>query len=114
MLASAHRLKNGRDIARVMMRGQYSGSGEVVVRVLRSRQPTSRAVIVVSKKIAKRAVIRNRIRRRLAALLATHFATVAPGYDIVVTVRSDTTSLTPAALERQLTAALSRAGLTKL
>jgi ribonuclease P protein component len=46
-------------------------------------------VVVVTKKISKHAVVRNRIRRRLSALLAEHWATVATGYDIVVTVQSD-------------------------
>ena len=87
MLASAYRLKKGGDISRVMMRGRYAASGSVAVRSLRNHQPTSRGVVVVSKKVSKKATVRNHIRRRLAAMLAERWATVTPGYDIVVTVR---------------------------
>ena len=113
MLASANRLKTGRDIARVMTRGRYVSEGLVVVRHAPSRQAGSRAVVVVSKKVAKRAVVRNRIRRRVAAVLATKFATVAEGYDIVITVRSDISDLTAAELEGQLVGALRKATLMK-
>lgn len=112
MLASAHRLKKGGEIARVMTRGRYAASGPVALKTLRSRQAVSRAVVVVSKKISKKAVVRNRIRRRLAAILAERWATVTPGYDIVITVRADIAEAPAAKLADHLDTALRRLGLT--
>jgi len=111
MLASADRLKKGGEISRVMMRGRYAASGPVAVRSLRTHLPTSRGVVVISKKVSKKAVVRNRIRRRLAALLAERWATVTPGYDIVITVRADIAEETAAKLATHLDAALKQLGL---
>jgi ribonuclease P protein component len=111
MLASAHRLKTGGEISRVMMRGRYGATGQVAVRSLRTHLPHSRAVVVVSKKVSKKATVRNRIRRRLAALLAERWATVTPGYDIVITVRADVAEEAAAKLATHLDAALNQLGL---
>jgi ribonuclease P protein component len=111
MLASAERLKKGGAIARVMTRGRYGADGPVVVRALRSHVPTSRGVVVVSKKVSKKATVRNRIRRRLAAILAERWATVTPGYDIVITVRADIVEVPAAKLTTHLDTALRQLGL---
>lgn len=114
MLVRAHRLRSASDIARVYKRGAYGGSGGVLsVKGVRSGRPDSRAVIVVAKKVSKRAVVRNRIRRRLSEILRTSWATVIPGYDIVISVHADTSELAPAALQEHLSKALNRAGITQ-
>ena len=69
----------------------------------------SRAVVVVSKKIDKRAVIRNRIRRRLTGRLAEIWTTVPSGYDIVVSVHADLSDLPAQEIASTLNAALARA-----
>lgn len=111
MLASAHRLKKGGEISRVMSRGRYGTSGSVAVRSLRNHLPISRAVVVVSKKVSKKATVRNRIRRRLAALVAERWATVPTGYDIVITVRADIAEAAAAKLAKDLDTALRQLGL---
>jgi ribonuclease P protein component len=49
-----------------------------------------RVAIVVSKKVSKSAVVRNRIRRRLYEILRQHESVVPPNCDLVFTVFSDT------------------------
>jgi len=56
---------------------------------------TYRAAVVVSKKVSKSAVVRNRIRRRLYELIRTS-ALAAEPYDIVLTVFSDQLADMPA------------------
>lgn len=110
MLAAPHRLRKPRDITRVYKRGVYGAAeGQLSLKAAPSGQPVSRAVIVVSKKVDKRAVIRNKIRRRLAAALAELWATVPDGYDIVVSVHSDLSGLPAARLRELLQLALKRA-----
>lgn len=114
MLARANRLRSAADIARVYKRGTYGGSGGTLsVKAVPSGRPATRAVVVVGKKVSKRAVVRNRIRRRLANTILSHWETVAPGYDIVLSVHADISELTSAALQEHLTRALTRAGVTK-
>lgn len=113
MLARPNRLRSAADIARVYKRGAYGGSGGALsVKAVRSGRPASRVVVVVGKKVSKRAVIRNRIRRRIIELFRLRWATVIPGYDIVLSVHSDISELTAASLSGHLTKALDRAGVT--
>jgi len=112
VLARAHRLSSAADIARAYKRGTYGGSGGILsVKAVRSGRSQSRAVVVVAKKISKRAVVRNHIRRRLVEALREHWATVSPGYDIVISVHSDLTELSAASLAGHLQQALARAGV---
>jgi ribonuclease P protein component len=114
VLAKANRLRAAADIARVYKRGVYGGSGGALsVKAAPSGRPVNRAVVVVGKKVSKRAVIRNRIRRRLISILSGRWETVASGYDIVVSVHTDISELPAAALEEHLTRALARTGIAK-
>ncbi len=112
MLAKPYRLRSSADIARVYKRGQYGASqGVISVKAAASGRNYCRAVIVVSKKVDKRAVVRNRIRRRLASELERRWATLTPGYDIVVSVHSDISMLPAPELKEHLTRALTKVGL---
>ncbi len=72
-----------------------------------------RAAVVVSKKVSKSAVTRNRIRRRLYELLRLHAAEITQPYDIVITVFDGRVATMPAAeLSRMLGAQLAQAGIT--
>jgi len=113
MLARAFRLRAAAEIARVYKRGAYGSGGPLSVKAAPSGRPVSRAVVVVGKKVSKRAVVRNRIRRRLVGILEEHWQTLGTGYDIVVSVHADISELPAPALKEQLIRALTRAGVTK-
>jgi ribonuclease P protein component len=112
VLAAPNRLRKAYDITRVYRRGSYGGSGTLSVKALATGAPVSRATIVVAKKISKRAVVRNLIRRRLAGILRDEWQTVRPGYDIVVTVHQDISALEAKALKDALTQALRKTHVT--
>jgi ribonuclease P protein component len=110
MLPAPNRLRKNHEILRVYKRGVYGGAdGLLSVKALTTRAPKTRIVVVVSKKVDKRAVVRNRIRRRLGAVLSTIWETVPGGYDIVVSVHSDVSKLVTPELTRLVTLALTRA-----
>jgi ribonuclease P protein component len=108
MLAAQYRLRSGRDIRRVYARGRFGPAKGLTAKALPNRLNFSRAVVVVGRKVSNHAVIRNRIRRRLAAILAAAWQTVPAGYDIVVTVSQDLSSWTAAELKQSLESALKR------
>lgn len=110
MLSRENRLRKARDIDRVYKLGRYGGGGNLSVKSRPNGYAQSRAVVVVGKKIDKRAVVRNRIRRRLAALLSQKWGTVAPGYDIVVSVHRDISEVESSQLTKQLQHGLERSG----
>jgi len=112
MLAAANRLRRAADINRVYKRGVYgSAEGQLSLKATANHLPASRAVVVVGKKVDKRAVVRNRIRRRLVALLRDQWGTLPAGYDIVISVHANLSEQPPARLQTLLTTALQRARL---
>jgi ribonuclease P protein component len=112
MLAREYRLRKAHDIARVYKKGTYGGAGGVLsVKALASGRAHTRAVVVVGKKVSKRAVVRNRIRRRLVGELQRRWATLGSGYDIVVSVHTDVSEQPTVALNQHITQALTRAGV---
>jgi ribonuclease P protein component len=111
MLAKPLRLRKAADITHAYKRGTYGGSAGVLsVKAAVSGRSTPRVVVVVSKKVDKRAVVRNRLRRRISGDLESHWQTVRPGYDIVVSVHSDVSTLPAEKLHEHLFQALERAG----
>ncbi len=107
-----------RDFARVERQGIRAGGTLVAVTV---RPGPGRVGFVVSKKVDNRAVVRNRVKRRLRAILRHEkplYARRADGaVDVVVAARPETKDASFAALRDDvrvaLQAALSRLGEAK-
>jgi ribonuclease P protein component len=111
VLARTYRLRRSKDIAKVYQRGRYSGGRAFVIKVLETHGPVTRAAIVVSKKVAKSAVVRNTIRRRISGQLEPLWQTVKPGQDIVISVRLDCSADSADQLKAELKQQLDRLGL---
>lgn len=78
--------------------------------LLNDRRKTYRVAVVVSKKVHKSAVVRNRIRRRLYEIIRLLVPEQTPPYDIVLIVYSESVADVPATeLSAQLTDQLKRA-----
>jgi len=112
MLAPSNRLRKASDISRVYKRGSYGGSSGVLSsKALSSGRQQTRLVVVVGKKVSKKAVIRNRIRRQIVGDVHRRWATLKPGYDIVVSVHQDVSELSADMLAQNITRALTQAGV---
>ena len=88
MLAKENRLKKKNDFARVMASGGMAGGPWLVLRFVKNQLEVSRAGFVCSKKTAKRAVDRNRIKRQLRESMRRVWLEMATGYDLVLIVRT--------------------------
>lgn len=115
MLPAGHRLRRREDFARAA-RGPRSGSRLLVVHV-RASQPTvpqSRVGFVVSKAVGN-AVTRNRVKRRLRAIVAGLLPLLPPAHDVVVRANPPAADAGYAELEtetrRLVQAACDRAGV---
>ena len=78
--------------------------------LLNNRRSSYRIAVVVSKKVHKSAVVRNRIRRRLYEIIRQESGRITKPYDIVVSVYQDKAATIPSpelaeALIQQLTQA---------
>lgn len=87
MISVTHRFHGYNSLRSVYQRGQ-SVRGSLVGLKFARRSPNRpyRAAIVVSRKVSKSAVVRNRIRRRLYELVRQSSANIDPGTDLIFTV----------------------------
>lgn len=106
-LPRQNRLGSSRDFNRVHRRGTRAATRHLAVRALnlhRSKIADTQSVdgkpsalsssfgISISRKVSKRAVVRNRIKRQLKAIIRQNLADILPGWQVVIVVR-------PAAIE---------------
>jgi ribonuclease P protein component len=90
MIHSTHRFHGRSSLRFVYQHGRQMRGEFVSVRIVRNaRRHTWRAAVVVSRKVSKSAVVRNRIRRRIFEMVRTNSGRIAMPYDIVFTVFSE-------------------------
>lgn len=86
MLPKQHRLLRSRDFARVRRRGRSASGPLFALYVLPVRPPDIRVGFSVSKKVGK-AVVRNRVKRRLREAVRQELPSIRPGTDLVFIAR---------------------------
>lgn len=113
MLAHQHRFRGGRGIQRLYKSGVGVRTKSFGLRFYAQPEQPFRAVVVVSRKVHKSAVVRNRIRRRLYEQLRTEYATNMAGTQLLLTVFDASLSVMPTqVLTRELAHLLSKAQAT--
>lgn len=76
------------------------------------RRSDSRVAVIVGKKVAKSAVVRNRIRRRVFEVVRKNWTRIVPQTDFAVTVLSADMAVLPSVdVERSVLEVLRRAGV---
>ena len=89
MLPNQNRLRRREDFAKVYAKGdRYRGTYLNLRIFIDSNDPLTRIGIVVSKKVSKLAVTRNRFKRQLRAIFRQLLSQLKNGLQIVVTVTS--------------------------
>ena len=112
MLGRAHRFHGYNALNGVYRRGQTARTPMMSLRFAdRSPDKPYRVAVVVSRKVNKSAVARNRIRRRIYAAVREAGASISPGTDLVFTVFNDQVAeLPPPELKETVAKLLGKAG----
>lgn len=115
MIARAHRFHGFNALRGVYARGTtVRGQLMAIKYVANPRRNSYRAAVVVSRKVHKSAVIRNRIRRRVYEIIRLQEPDMVQPYDLVVTVYSDAVADVPASeLQAMVQDQLARAGIVR-
>jgi len=111
MLPKEYRLIKDKDFARVARYGQKAYSPELNLKWIKNNQPYSRWGIVVSLKVDKKAVVRNKIKRRLRAILREKIDSLAPGWDVIIITKDRIKELDYSQLQNMFLEILSKNNL---
>ncbi len=103
MLPKQNRLRAERDIKKVFKKGRRVITPLFRYQVLKTNAEETRFAVVVSTKVAKRATVRNLIKRRVRESLREILETVPKGFDVVIQARSASTTYTKPKEEGQKT-----------
>jgi ribonuclease P protein component len=115
MISRAHRFHGYNSLKRVYKYGESTRGPLLAVKsILNERRKSYRVAVVVSRKVNKSAVARNRIRRRLYEIVRGLENTISEPHDIVITVFHDSVREEPAdKLQKQVQKQLIEAGIIK-
>jgi len=113
VLAKKYRIKKRRDFENVFQNG-YSEKGKwMIIKAQKNKLNLSRFGFIVSNKIAKKAVIRNKIRRRLSEAIRLKLKEVKKGFDVIILALPGIEKINYKALEEDLMFLLTKIGILK-
>ena len=96
MLSSNYRFHGLGSLRYLFRSGQIVRSRTLLVRYcVNNKRQDSRVTVIIGKKVAKSAVVRNRIRRRIFEVVRTEWQAITPGHDISITVFSSELATIP-------------------
>jgi ribonuclease P protein component len=104
------RLRHPNDFQAVRQHGQTWQSGQLVLSRLPNQLGHNRYGFIVSKRVGN-AVIRNRVKRRLRALVHSRIDKHRPGHDIVIIARPSAARASTQTMGQTLAQLEKRAGL---
>ncbi|MDI9486206.1 MAG: ribonuclease P protein component [Bacillota bacterium] len=104
------RLKSPREFSSVYKQGKPYFGKYVVVSVLPTDKNVARVGFAVGKKVGK-AVTRNKIKRRLRAIMHDQCTGISPGYDVIVGAKQKSVTASFTDLERDLCRVLKNSGI---
>lgn len=84
MLKKINRITKDKEFDRIFKGGKSAYSNILGLKALKTEEENSRFGILISTKVSKKAVIRNRLKRQIREILKQYFTQIAPGYDCVI------------------------------
>jgi ribonuclease P protein component len=113
MISKEHRFHGYNKLTTVYRKGQTSRTSLMSLKYYKNpHRATYRLAVVVSRKVSKSAVVRNRIRRRLFELYRLNAPLFRDQYDMIITVFSEQiTDMPPGDVKKLVEKQLLQAGI---
>jgi ribonuclease P protein component len=84
MLPKENRLKKKKDFEKAFRQGKGIKQDLLFLKLLKNNLNVTRFGFIVSKKLSKKATVRNKIRRRLSEVIRTNLEGIKKGWDGVI------------------------------
>lgn len=114
MLPAQFRLRERKDFTRVLRSGKSLSLPLCVVRWSPSHLQNPRFGFIVSNKISKKAVIRNKIKRRLREAVRARVQEFLPGVDYIFISKSSFVKADMASVREMIDGFLAKTGIKKI
>lgn len=102
MLLAINRLRKTTEIDRVWKRGRSFFLPVLQIKSLPNTLGIIRCAVVVGTKVSKRAVVRNKIRRRIREVMRLIMPKLTGSVDMIISTKKGAEKLTYAEIEKQL------------
>lgn len=89
MLPKENRLKKKKDFDKVTTGGQQVFGSFLILKFKSNDMDVTRVGFVVSKKVSKKAVLRNKAKRQLREVVRAEMAHLKPGFDLIFFTRKE-------------------------
>lgn len=113
MLSRLNRLAKNKDFERVWQKGRSFFIKEIGIKFLGNNFKYSRFGIIVSNKVMKKAVLRNKIKRRIREIIRLRISFIKMGVDCVILAREGIGGLSYKELEERVEFILRKVNLLK-
>ena len=113
MLKAIYRLRKKTDFSRIYQKKRSYSSSFLWLKFSLNDLSHSRVGVVVSRKVSKKAVERNQIKRRLRALVGDFLPLINSHYDLIITARPSILKKSYQEIAQDLKKLLQRAQLLK-
>lgn len=84
MLCNRNRLRKKREVERVLKEGKGFKEEFLILKVKKNKLEELRFGFIVSQKVSKKAVVRNKIKRRLREVVKEEIKGIKKGFDIIL------------------------------
>lgn len=112
MLKKESRVRKQKDFDRIFGKeGSFFPGGFLAVKAVKNDLGYSRAGFIVSNKISKSAVKRNRIKRLMRESVRLRWEEIIPGADVVFMARADISEMSFADVDKAVDSLLKKSGL---
>jgi len=88
-LSKKYRLKKRKDFEEVFKKGIYCSGSCISIKLKRNNLNISRFGIVVGSRISKKAVIRNKIKRRISEAIRLNLPQLKKGFDVIILTKPE-------------------------
>ena len=89
MLPQVNRLKKEKDFEKLFKNGKSFKNNFLVLKIAQNNLKESRFGFIISKKVSKKAILRNKIKRRLRSIIWQNIRDIKKGMDVALIIFPD-------------------------
>jgi len=84
MLTKTNRLRKEKDFEGLFKKGKSFKNGFLILKIVQNNLKESRFAFIVSQKVSKKAVLRNKVKRRLRDIVRKNMKEIKKGVDVAL------------------------------